>query len=201
MPRDPSAQEPSNTFPFTARHASAALVLIAHGIAASVQVFLRSGYGDRALGVHHGVAAACLFFYALLWPPEHWGPVWMFLVLYIVILNIRRAGVLRRRLLRTGHGIHSRYEGRSILHRLLPRASEWWIRIYAEPALVFIVAALLVGAIPAVATYLFVAGILMGGEARAHRRRLRQHAQDMHDAMINQQIAIVEFERIRRGGR
>lgn len=182
-------------------HVEGVVMMLGRGIAGSVQVFLRSGYGDRALGVSHGLAAIFLFFYPLLWGPQHLPSVWAFMILYIIMLNIRRIGVVRRRWFKRGPEIHSRYDGRSCLHRIFPRASEWWIKQYAEPVLVFVVAMCMVKTFPAVATYLLIAAVIGGGEVGADRDRLRRQAQDMNDAMINQQISIEEFERLRRGRR
>lgn len=192
--------EPTKAPIFTQARLDRLFQLLGRGIAGSVQVFLRSGYGDRALGLAHGLGVVFIVFYALLWPPEHWASVWIFLVLSVLMLNIHRIGVLRRRWFKRGPEIHSRYEGRSVLHWVLPRMSEWSIKIYAEPLLVFLVAALLVGTCPAVATYLFIASVLMSVENSAERRRLRLKAQDMNDAMINQQLTIGEFNRIRGDG-
>jgi hypothetical protein len=149
------------------------------------------------LGLPHALAAVLLFLYPALWPVHQLASIWAFLILYIVAFNIRRVGVLRRRF--SGHAlqVHSRYDGRSYLHRVLPRVSERWIKAYAEPALVVIAGIALLTALPAIGTYLLVAAVLMSGEARAEHDRVRRRAQDMHDAMINQQIETDEFQHLR----
>jgi hypothetical protein len=79
-------------------------------------------------------------------------------------------------------------------------AREWWVKQYAEPVVVMGVAFLVVDTFPAIATYLLVAAVIGAGDVGAERRRLRRRAQNMHDAMLNQRIAMDEFERLRSGG-
>ncbi len=171
---------------------------VCRSLATSVEVFLhRSGsFGERYLGLQAAAAVLCIFGYTAFWPYTDVRPVLGFMVAYIAALAVARVGVFVRRR-RAGPAVHSFYTGTPRLTRLLGRASEFWIKRFVEPALVFIAGVLTLAANEPLGVYLMAASFALFASVNLAAEFVRTRALNMNDAFIDQSTVAEQFRDMR----
>jgi hypothetical protein len=175
------------------------LVLICRALAVSVEVFLHKGntFGQRYLGPQVGVAALILFFWPAFRPGVDTGPVFGFLIAFLVMCFCARAAILRRGQ-RGDLTEHSRYTGRPWLMRIAGRTSEAKVKGMLEPLLVWLAAVLTMPLSEALGNYLLLAGFGLLVSVQMTLASERQRVLDMHDAYVDQRNIVEQWRERRR---
>jgi hypothetical protein len=166
-------------------------MLLAQTWSFSLEVFLRSRFGSRYIGLQGLLVVPLIFVYALWWPPGQCGDLFLFFVLYLAFCCCRRLGSLWRA--RRGETGHSRYTGTPLLVRPTGRLTEEAIKQYVEPGLVAVVGCLLGPASAPLATYLVIGAAMMFLTVRQSIHWMGMRTRDLHDSLIEQQMVAADF--------
>ena len=172
------------------------LYLLCRAIAVMAEVsFLRTGFGERHLGLHAFLAVPLLMVYAAAWPAHDPRPLLAYLALYLVMCLVARAESLSRRL--RGRREHSRYGGLPRIARLMPRLSEVTIKRVVEPLLVLLLAMVITPLNEPLGTYLLLTAFALCISVNMTAAYDHVRAVDMHDALLEQQQLTERFRAMR----
>jgi hypothetical protein len=166
-------------------------MLLIEAMAISIEVFLRSGFGCRYIGLQALLAAVVMPLYAMLIGPDAAPMMWFWLFFMCFAL-----GEWLKALRRSWRGdvTHSWYSGRSRIITENRQCSEIDIKKWLEPCLVLCVGLCTRNA-PACA-YLCSAAVCLSITAHRTEGWIRRHVIDMNDAVLMQQDIAERFRRL-----
>lgn len=169
------------------------IVFISRIGAASVEVFLHRGFGQRYFGVHALLVLVLVPLWSSCWPQHDMRPMTAFLVAYFVMQFAARVGTLHRWF--RGTLPHSYYSGAPWIGYLVPWLPEHLVKRFVEPAALFAVGRYVADIDEPLGKYLvFAAGCLLVSASLSHLW-LRQRAIDVRDAFIEQQAVMGHLQR------
>lgn len=164
-------------------------------LAVSTEVFLRTGFGPRYLGLQAGAAALAIPCFSILFPYEDTRPLLWFFMSYIGMCFLCRAGAVNRA--RRGETCHSRYNGRPLIARVLPWISEATIKRMVEPALVFGIGLGLAEVNLPLGSYLMLSAFGLAATMALLEAHERQRVMDLYDGFIDQTVIAERFRQMR----
>jgi hypothetical protein len=169
------------------------VVFISRIGAASVEVFLHWGFGQRYFGVQALLVLLLVPLWSSCWPQHDMRPMMTFLGAYAAMLLLARAGTLCRWF--RGTLPHSYYSGAPWIGYLVPWLPEHVVKRFVEPAALFAVGLHVADVDEPLGKYLvFAAGCLLVSASLSHLW-LRQRSLDVRDAMIEQQAVMRHLQR------
>jgi hypothetical protein len=159
----------------------------------SVEAFLRSGFGRRYAALPSGLVVLLVPFYCLAWGRHDLRPMCWFLYAYLAMCVVNRViGGMRSV---RGVRVHSYYNGWPRTAWLLPFLSEQTIKLYIEPGIVAAIAVLIGNANPPLCIYLLIAAGALMFNGFAIDQQIEFRAQEMYDALLNQECVADRFRR------
>lgn len=165
----------------------------ARSLALSVEVFLHRGFGSGYVGC--GLAAFLLMFLVgKLCPEQDVRPLTVFAGLYGVLWLIATINVLIR-WWRGMEKVHSRYNGRPHLCRLLPRWKEMNVK-HVESLLVILLGYGIHHLNQPLGDYLIIAGVFVFLRGYSMASMMRQRAVELNDAVIEQKEVAEQFRQM-----
>jgi hypothetical protein len=177
------------------RTAANLMAFLAEMLAASVLVFTRTGLGPRYLGLQAAAAVVAIPCFSVFFPYEDARPLLWFLLAYLGMCLLCRIGTQIR--LARGIHVHSRYNGRPLLSRVLPWLSETAIKAAVEPASVLMLGALVAEWSLPLGSYLMLSAAGLAVSAALIAGYERQRAMDMFDAFTDQGVIAERFRQMR----
>jgi hypothetical protein len=164
--------------------------------ATSVQVFLHVRFGERYFGLQAAAVLLLIPFYMTCWPHDDLRLMTLYLPAYLVMCGVARLDMLSRR--RRGDvPAHSRYSGCPVFTKWFGRMSEVTVKTVMEPAILFIIAAMVRSDNRPLGTYLMIGAVCMAVQGQLGLAWMRMRATDMHDSVIEQQEIANQFRGMR----
>ena len=157
----------------------------------SVEVFLHRRFGERYLGLYAWTPLIAIPFPSLFFPPEDFGPPFVFMLMYLVLLLLDYLEIWRR--CRRGDREHSRYNGEPMWFGSFGITHERSVKLYVEPLLVLGIGAAVLGYNVPLGGYLIFAGFSLAATNQKIDWWDRQQVVDMHDAVMDQQQRAERF--------
>jgi hypothetical protein len=158
--------------------------------AVTVEVFLHSRFGERYIAMEAVAALVLIPVFGLFWPDSDVLPLMQFMGVYLFMCLMARIGVTARRL--RGNGEHSRYTGYPHLVRMfgLPEVA---VKRFVEPIVVAFAGAVANPLNEPLGGYLMFAAVCLFISTNLDDMWTRTRAIDVHDAVIEQQMAARRF--------
>ncbi|MBI1380787.1 MAG: hypothetical protein GC161_06840 [Planctomycetaceae bacterium] len=167
-------------------------------LATTVEVFLHEGgtFGERYIGAQAVAGVVLLIVFPAFCPGGDDETLLAFLCLYVLgCVGVRGRAVKRRS--RGGSQPHSYYSGSPWVMRLSRRLSERTAKAVVEPALVWLLGALMAEVDRTLGGFLLLAGFGLLISVHASLALERTRILDMHDALIQQRDVAERFRRLR----
>jgi hypothetical protein len=166
-------------------------MLLIEAVAISIEVFLRSGFGCRYIGLQALLAAVVMPLYAMLIGPHAAPIMWLWLLFMCFAL-----GEWLKSLRKSWRGgtTHSWYSGRSRIITENQQRSEVDVKKWMEPCFVLCVAICIKNA--PVRVYLCFAAMCLFIIAHRAESWIRRQVTDMNDAVLVQQDIAERFRRL-----
>lgn len=171
------------------------MTFIVRVLATSVEVFLHGRFGMRYLGIQALGVLLLIPLYSLFWEGSDVRPLVWFMMAYLAMCAVARVGSLWRTL-RHQHE-HSLYTGYPRSMRVLPRLDEITAKRAIEPVLVFLAGLFTLPHSEPLGSYFIVAAFGLFASVQLSLGVERLRAQDLYDAMIDQQNVTERFRELR----
>jgi hypothetical protein len=176
-------------------NASQWVMLILQSCAATGEVYLHRGFGERYLSISGVVGVGVVLFFSLFWPGHNLQPLMIFLGIYVVLCVRARVECLCRRW--RGDAPHSYYNGLPRMMRLLPTWDEVTVKRFVEPLTTFLIGACWLPQNQPLGFYLMITAFCMAATNTAFDGWNRVQALDMNDAVVRQQQIAERFRKLR----
>ena len=170
------------------------VVSVCQILAITVEVFLHRGFGERYLGLSAALAIPMILIFSMFFPPSTIGPLFSFLMFYLIMCVVARIGVLYRSWFGK-ETIHSRYTGSPYLMLLFPRWREITVK-RIEAVMVLGAGYAIYRDSVALGAYLMTAALGMFLSLFFSEVYSRSRAQDMKDAVIDQTLITERFRKM-----
>lgn len=165
-----------------------------HTFSAPVEAWLRHGFGQNYFGVSALFSLLLIPLWGTFFPDSSLTPLFGFWWGYLAMMLVARIDMFRR--WSRGEVEHTRYSGRSRLHRILPRASELAVKGSIEPVFVLILGIGVLTLSEPLGSYLIAAGISMMVSVRIAIMDDRRRLQELSDAAIEQRQLAHQFRAV-----
>ena len=188
-----SAQRPKSGPLEGCKQAIGVIGFFARTLSTSVEVFLRSGFGERYFGMQAAAVIPLALAFTMFWKDEDPIGLFVFLGAYVFMCAGRRIeGAIRRK---RGDIAHTYYNGRPgiLSWRIFRRLSERTAKRLVEPMLVCVTGALLNAVSRPLGFYLIVAGVGMIVSTGFSEAYLHVRMMDVRDAYIEQKQVAEKF--------
>lgn len=170
--------------------------LVIRSLAVSAEVYLHRCFGARYLGASAFLALIIIPFFAVPFPGENPGLLYVFAAFYCMLLlwnRLARAGQPS-----PGPRVHTHYNGQPRLLRLLPFLGEQTIKYTVEPLFTFLMGALALKTCKPLGLYLMVSGLALAATNVVNKARAREQLDDLTDSYLEQKDLAERFrERMR----
>lgn len=164
-------------------------------LAASVEVFLHRGIGERYLGWQAAAVLVIVPLFGLGWEGYDQGPMMLFLMAFLFMCFCARISSIVRRV--RGRPGHTFYTGWPRIMSDRAKWSEMTIKRFVEPLIVLCIGFLFLLVSPPLGAYLMTAAVGLFMSVSAIDLEDRTRALDMHDAVIHQEVVAERFRDMR----
>ena len=171
------------------------LTFLVRVLATSVEPFRHRRFGSQYFGFQALAVFVLIPVYAACWEGHDIAPLFYFLAAFIVMCAVARFGTLVR-YMRNDHE-HSRYSGYPRIMLMFPRLNELTVKRGIEPLLVLLAGIFTLPHSEPLGMYLIIAAFGLFSSVHLNYSYERQRAQDMYDAMIDQQNVTERFREMR----
>lgn len=166
-------------------------LLVSRIVAAPVEVVIRTRFGSQYFGLAALLGLFMMPAWVLFWPDADVRGLMWFWGLHVLMQFRARFEVFR--MLRRNEIVHTRYNGRPRLQRLLRWMTESQVKAIGEPVFVFLCGIFMMPLSEPLGTYLMAAAFCLGLNHSVIESVERARALQLNDARIEQESIAERF--------